>query len=125
MIWRVLAFLLAISLIVLMVLYVATKNKNYLELVKKITRYTIREIESGADHDAEAVLPPVSSGADEKIAALGPSDAEIEKELLKEASLVDQGNRKVAAIKKKIIEKAKKDPEMVSQLLRSVLREGM
>ena len=41
MIWRVLAFLLAISLIVLMVLYVATKNKNYLELVKKITRYTI------------------------------------------------------------------------------------
>ena len=41
MILRVMAFLLAISLIVLMVLYVATKNKNYLELVKKITRYTI------------------------------------------------------------------------------------
>jgi len=41
MILRVIAFLLAISLIVLMVLYVATKNKNYLELVKKITRYTI------------------------------------------------------------------------------------
>jgi len=34
MIWRVLAFLLAISLIVL----------NYLELVKKITRYTITAI---------------------------------------------------------------------------------
>ena len=44
MIWRVLAFLLAISLIVLMALYVATKNKNYLELVKKITRYTITAI---------------------------------------------------------------------------------
>jgi hypothetical protein len=44
MIWRVLAFLLVISLIVLMVLYVATKNKNYLELVKKITRYTITAI---------------------------------------------------------------------------------
>ena len=44
MILRVLAFLLAISLIVLMVLYVATKNKNYLELVKKITRYTITAI---------------------------------------------------------------------------------
>ena len=41
MILRVIALLLAISLIVLMVLYVATKNKNYLELVKKITRYTI------------------------------------------------------------------------------------
>jgi hypothetical protein len=44
MILRVIAFLLAISLIVLMVLYVATKNKNYLELVKKITRYTITAI---------------------------------------------------------------------------------
>ena len=44
MILRVIAFLLTISLIVLMVLYVATKNKNYLELVKKITRYTITAI---------------------------------------------------------------------------------
>lgn len=44
MILRVMAFLLAISLIVLMLLYVATKNKNYLELVKKITRYTITAI---------------------------------------------------------------------------------
>ena len=44
MILRAIAFLLAISLIVLMVLYVATKNKNYLELVKKITRYTITAI---------------------------------------------------------------------------------
>ena len=44
MILRVMAFLLVISLIVLMVLYVATKNKNYLELVKKITRYTITAI---------------------------------------------------------------------------------
>ena len=44
MILRVIAFLLAISLIVLMVLYVATKNKNYLELVKKNTRYTITAI---------------------------------------------------------------------------------
>ena len=44
MILRVIAFLLAISLIVLMVLYVVTKNKNYFELVKKITRYTITAI---------------------------------------------------------------------------------
>ena len=44
MILRVIAFLLAISLIVLMVIYVVTKNKNYFELVKKITRYTITAI---------------------------------------------------------------------------------
>jgi len=41
MIFRTVAFLLALLLIVLLVLYVVTKNKNYLELVKKITRYTI------------------------------------------------------------------------------------
>lgn len=41
MIFRTVAFLLALLLIVLLVLYVVTKNKNYLESVKKITRYTI------------------------------------------------------------------------------------
>ena len=41
MIFRTVAFLLALLLIVLLVLYVVTKNKNYLDLVKKITRYTI------------------------------------------------------------------------------------
>ena len=44
MILRVIAFLLAISLIVLMFLYVAIKKKNYFELLKKITRYTITAI---------------------------------------------------------------------------------
>ena len=83
------------------------------------------EIESAADLDADGVLPPVSSGTEGDIPALGPTDEQIEQELLREASMADHGNRKVAAIKKKIVAKAKKDPEMVSQLLRSVLREGM
>ena len=43
-IYKTVAFLLAILLIVLLVLYVVTKNKNYLELVKKITRYTITAV---------------------------------------------------------------------------------
>jgi hypothetical protein len=43
-IYKTAAFLLAILLIVLLVLYVVTKNKNYLELVKKITRYTITAV---------------------------------------------------------------------------------
>jgi rRNA pseudouridine-1189 N-methylase Emg1 (Nep1/Mra1 family) len=42
---------------------------------------------------------------------------------MKEANMVDLGNRKYAAIKKKVIEKARRDPEMVSQLLRTLLRE--
>jgi len=82
------------------------------------------EIESAHEPGTEGALPPVSDGAG-NFAALGLSDQQIEQELLKEASLVDQGNRKAAVIKKKIVEKAKRDPETVSQLLRSVLREGM
>jgi flagellar M-ring protein FliF len=51
------------------------------------------------------------------------TDEQIERELLREANSVDKGNRKYAAMKKKLAEKARKDPEMVSQLIRSLLRE--
>jgi flagellar M-ring protein FliF len=59
----------------------------------------------------------------EAIVPLEANDEQIERELMKEANMVDLGNRKYAAIKKKVIEKAKSDPEMVSQLLRTLLRE--
>jgi flagellar M-ring protein FliF len=60
----------------------------------------------------------------QEIAALeSASDEQIERELMKEASQVDMGGRKYAAMKKRLVEKAKKDPEMVSQLIRSLLRE--
>jgi flagellar biosynthesis/type III secretory pathway M-ring protein FliF/YscJ len=51
------------------------------------------------------------------------TDEQIERELLQEASSVDMGNRKFAAMKKKLMEKARRDPEMVSQLIRNLLRE--
>jgi flagellar M-ring protein FliF len=51
------------------------------------------------------------------------TDEQIERELMREANSVDKGNRKYAAIKKKLTDKAKKDPEVVSQLIRSLLRE--
>jgi len=51
------------------------------------------------------------------------SDEQIERELIKEANAVDMGGRKFAAMKRKLTEKAKKDPEMVSQLIRTLLRE--
>lgn len=44
MILRVVGLLLAIGLIVLLIMYIFTKNKNYLILVKNITRYTISAI---------------------------------------------------------------------------------
>lgn len=51
------------------------------------------------------------------------TDEQIERELMREANSVDKGNRKYAAMKKKLVDKARKDPEMVSQLIRSLLRE--
>ena len=51
------------------------------------------------------------------------SDEQIERELLREANTVDMGNRKYAVMKKKLTDKARKDPEMVSQLIRTLLRE--
>jgi flagellar M-ring protein FliF len=51
------------------------------------------------------------------------SDEQIERELMLEAGSVDMGNRKFTAMKKKLAEKAKKDPEMISQLIRNLLRE--
>jgi flagellar M-ring protein FliF len=51
------------------------------------------------------------------------TDEQIERELLREASSVDMGNRKYSAMKKKLMEKARKDPEMISQLIRTLLRE--
>jgi flagellar M-ring protein FliF len=51
------------------------------------------------------------------------TDEQIERELLQEAGSVDMGNRKYSAMKKKLMEKARRDPEMMSQLIRTLLRE--
>jgi flagellar M-ring protein FliF len=51
------------------------------------------------------------------------SDEQIERELMRDASIAGMGNRKYSAMKKKLAEKAKKDPEMVSQLIRTLIRE--
>ena len=51
------------------------------------------------------------------------SDEQIERELIQEASVMEMGNRKYMAMKKKLSEKARKDPEMISQLIRTLLHE--
>jgi flagellar M-ring protein FliF len=51
------------------------------------------------------------------------TDEQIERELIREANAVEMGGRKYVAMKKKLVEKAKRDPEMISQLIRSLLRE--
>jgi flagellar M-ring protein FliF len=72
---------------------------------------------------AAAIPPAPEAGLPEPTDALNAVDDEIERELMKEASLAELGTRKHAFIKKKLMEKATKEPELVSQLLRSLLHE--
>jgi flagellar M-ring protein FliF len=73
---------------------------------------------------AGAALPAAESGSGEDSLSLEMvSEEQIERELMKEAHIVDSGGRKFAVIKKKLVDKAKKEPEMVSQLIRTMLRE--
>ncbi len=72
---------------------------------------------------APASLPAAESRMPEEVLSLEASDEQIERELMKEASMIDMGSRKYAAMKNKLVEKAKREPELVSQLMRSLLRE--
>jgi hypothetical protein len=69
-------------------------------------------------------LPAAESRAREESLSLETaSDEQIERELMKEAHIADVGSRKYTAMKNRLVEKAKKDPEMMSQLIRTMLRE--
>jgi len=81
------------------------------------------EIAAGAG-GATASLPDGESNlVEDSVSLETASDEQIERELIKEANAVDMGGRKFAAMKRKLVDKAKKDPEMVSQLIRTLLRE--
>jgi flagellar M-ring protein FliF len=71
-----------------------------------------------------ASLPAAEFQQMEDVVSLeSATDEQIERELIREANAVEMGGRKYAAMKKKLTDKAKKDPEMVSQLIRTLLRE--
>ncbi|HYK89554.1 MAG TPA: flagellar basal-body MS-ring/collar protein FliF [Acidobacteriota bacterium] len=55
--------------------------------------------------------------------SLDAIDDQIEREFMKEASMLDLGGRKYALKKKKLMDRAKKEPEMVSQLIRTWIQE--
>jgi flagellar M-ring protein FliF len=54
---------------------------------------------------------------------LNAIDEQIEREFLKEAQMVDMDGRKYSILKSRLIEHAKRDPETISQLIRSWLQE--
>jgi flagellar M-ring protein FliF len=79
------------------------------------------EIASGA---ATASLTAGEFNSQDEVVSLeAVSDEQIERDLIREANTVDMGNRKYAAMKKKLVDKAKREPEMVSQLVRTLLKE--
>jgi flagellar M-ring protein FliF len=84
---------------------------------------SLDELSAAEGAASQNALPASDASISGEIFSLEASDEQIERELMREANLVDLGNRKYAAMKKKLIDKAKKDPEMVSQLVRSLLRE--
>jgi flagellar M-ring protein FliF len=74
--------------------------------------------------EAAPTLPAGEPAAAEtEILDLEALDDKIEREFMKEAQMVDLGGRKYAILKNKLIEKTKKDPEMISQLVRSWLQD--
>ncbi len=50
-------------------------------------------------------------------------DGQIERELLREVTMADTGGRKSAVIRKRLVERARSEPEMISQLVRSWIQE--
>ena len=63
----------------------------------------------------------VTSG--EKHTDLHALDEQIERDFLREAQMLDMGGRKHTVLRRKLSEKAQKEPEMVSQLIRSWIQE--
>jgi flagellar M-ring protein FliF len=82
------------------------------------------EIAAPAFSAAASSLPAAEPfSADESLSLERTSDEQIERELMKEAHMADMGFRKFAVMKNKLMDKAKKEPEMLSQLIRTMLRE--
>lgn len=74
---------------------------------------------AAAAPNAAAALP---RGAPESMA--GPSEADIEEELLRETAAAGAGFRKYDVLKKKVVEHASRDPEQMSHLIRTWIHEG-
>jgi flagellar M-ring protein FliF len=68
--------------------------------------------------------PDPTSMSDEEIeASLAEIDAQLEREFLSEAKLAELGSRKHAMLRRRLTDRAKREPEQVSQLLRAWLQE--
>ncbi len=75
---------------------------------------------------SEAPLAALPGSQDVPSAEASDIDEQIEREFMKEAQVFEAGARKYTVLRKRLTEQAKKEPEMVSQLIRIVdAREGL
>jgi flagellar M-ring protein FliF len=84
------------------------------------------ELESGGPVAASLPAPsdyPESRGFEDEATMSRMTDEQIERELLKEANALETGGRKYVVMKNKLMDKARRDPEGVAQLIRSLLQE--
>jgi len=82
------------------------------------------EVAAPAAAELSPLLPQAEeAAAREGIFDLDAIDDKIERDFMKEATMVDLGSRKYAILKKKLMDRAKKEPEMVSQLIRTWIQE--
>jgi flagellar biosynthesis/type III secretory pathway M-ring protein FliF/YscJ len=80
-------------------------------------------IAAGAEHAALTGHTEESEMKEEALPDLESLDDQIERELLREVSMVDTGGRKTAILRKKLVDRARREPEMISQLIRSWIQE--
>jgi flagellar M-ring protein FliF len=81
------------------------------------------ETEGGAGAAQRQLAEGAGGDESEGDADLAAIDQRLEKDFLKEAQMLDLGTRKYSVLKKKLIERALKDPEAVSNLVRSWVAE--
>ena len=82
------------------------------------------EVAAPAAAEPSPLLPQAEeAAAREGMFDLDAIDDKIERDFMKEATMVDLGSRKYAILKKKLMDRAKKEPEMVSQLIRTWIQE--
>jgi flagellar M-ring protein FliF len=79
--------------------------------------------EAAAMESAAAAISGERPPTQDLESSLATLDEQIEREFLNEASMVDMDERKYAVLRRKLSEKAIKDPELISQLIRTWIQE--
>ncbi len=79
--------------------------------------------EEAAMDSAAATIARESVPEQDFEASLQALDDQIEREFLKEATVVDMDERKYAVLRKRLSDKAVREPELISQLIRSWIQE--